>query len=287
MFFCRPSFLVLIALLFCCSAAQVAHCQTSRPSPYIDMGSQRKPEIIDTVVQFRKSAASKAQADAKQKEIARPHDHDSTTLAGEPDSLESKEVTPAIHALPASPAHIKGAAPAGIAKSEPVIESSLFEGAVDEVIGKYAEMIEKDSHEINNYPLYKFIDKWYGTEYRWGGTDNSGIDCSAFSQKLYANVYKTTLARTARLQHKSCDHIKDADDAKEGDLVFFRIHRVRISHVGVYLANGYFVHASRSQGVVISSLNTPYWRRRYASCGKVQHETKAALESEYSVSPTE
>lgn len=248
------------------------------------MGSQRKPEKIDTILEFRKSAASQAHVAAKAKDV------DSTTLAAEVDSLENRDtiaaaITPPVPATPLK--HITETNTDEATKSAEVVDRTLFEGNVDEMIGKYAELIEKEPHEINNYPLYRFIDKWYGTKYKWGGTDLEGVDCSGFSQKLYESVYNTTLARTSRQQHKNCERIKDSDDAKEGDLVFFRIHRLRISHVAVYLANGYFVHASRSQGVVISNLNTPYWHRRYASCGKVQRESKRAMESEHTVTPTE
>ncbi len=166
-------------------------------------------------------------------------------------------------------------------------DAQAYYESIDPVISKYADMIEEDAHDINNYPLYRFIDQWYGAKYKYGGSDMSGIDCSAFSQKLYDKVYGTGIVRTAKEQRKSSERIKDYDDATEGDLVFFRIHRIRVSHVGVYLANGYFVHASRSHGVTISNLNTPYWRRRYAGCGRMQKGAKAPFESEYTVSPTE
>jgi len=146
----------------------------------------------------------------------------------------------------------------------------------EELINKYAGMINVESKEINNYPLYRFIDQWYGTEYRFGGTDINGIDCSAFSQKLYDQVYGIELLRTTREQRHNSEKVKYFDDALQGDLVFFRIHRFRISHVGVYLANGYFVHASSSQGVVISNLNNKYWRRRFAGCGRVAKEEHAS-----------
>jgi NlpC/P60 family protein len=153
------------------------------------------------------------------------------------------------------------------------------EEVVDPVIKRYAEMINLDPSEIDNYPLYKFISKWYGTGYKWGGTDRSGIDCSAFTQKLYSAVFNTELARTSRDQHKTCEKIQHHEDAAQGDLIFFRIHRWRVSHVGVYLANGFFVHCSRSRGVVISSLDNKYWRRRYASCGKIERREVRPSES--------
>jgi cell wall-associated NlpC family hydrolase len=124
----------------------------------------------------------------------------------------------------------------------------------------------------NNYSLLKFINKWYGSNYRLGGCDKSGIDCSGFSQKLYEEVYCTGLERTAKDQFKKAKHIKKLKDATEGDLVFFHVRSRRITHVGVYLANDYFVHASSSQGVVISNLKDQYWHKYYAGCGRIPKE---------------
>jgi len=152
---------------------------------------------------------------------------------------------------------------------------------MDTLIGKYAEMISVDRSEMSNFNLYFFIDEWYGTKYKYGGTDSTGIDCSAFSQKLYGKVYGVEILRTARAQHKHCERIKYPNDASEGDLLFFRIHHLRVSHVGVYLANGYFVHSSASKGVVISNLNNKYWRKRFAGCGRVPHEDRSISESDY------
>jgi lipoprotein Spr len=154
-------------------------------------------------------------------------------------------------------------------------------GDASKVIHKYAGMIEKQPTELRNYSLYTFIDNWYGARYKYGGADRSGIDCSAFSQRLYDDIYGVDLERTARQQRRSCDRIKQLSDAKEGDLVFFHVRSFRVSHVGVYLANGYFVHASRSQGVVISSLNSRYWRRRLATCGRMPMEDKEVSESDF------
>lgn len=140
-------------------------------------------------------------------------------------------------------------------------------------IAKYAEMVGLGKRDINNYPLYKFVDKWYGTHYRLGGDDERGIDCSGFARKLYGDVYGIDLTRTAMDQYKECTRDKCAANAKEGDLVFFKQKSKRITHVGVYLANDYFVHSSTSQGVVISNLKDEYWHRHYAGIGKVRKET--------------
>jgi len=135
---------------------------------------------------------------------------------------------------------------------------------------KYADMvgIAEAGSKVNS-DLYKFISKWYGTHYRLGGEDENGIDCSAFSRRLYGDVYGIDLTRTANEQYKICKKVKQSKLAEEGDLVFFRHKTKRVSHVGVYLANDYFVHSSTSQGVVISNLKDSYWRQHYITIGKV------------------
>ncbi len=158
--------------------------------------------------------------------------------------------------------------------------ASFIEEVADPVIIKYADMISLEPSDISNYPLYRFIDEWYGVKYRWGGSTRKGIDCSALSQKLYTQVYNTKIKRTSKQQFRNCERFKKHTEASEGDLVFFRINRIRLSHVGVYLANGYFVHASRGHGVMISNLENKYWRRRYASCGRIEREETEA-ESDY------
>ncbi len=179
--------------------------------------------------------------------------------------------------LPVKVAAIETDHPIGDEPSPAISEEEIIEP----VITKYAGMISVEPSDITNYPLYHFIDQWYGIRYRYGGSDIKGIDCSAFSQKLYSKVYGIELVRTAREQHRIAERIRDYEEASEGDLIFFRIHRLRISHVGVYLANGYFVHASKSKGVVISNLNNKYWTRRYAGCGHVEREDKTISESDY------
>ena len=134
---------------------------------------------------------------------------------------------------------------------------------------KYALMLDVAIESIKNTSLYQFIENWYGTRYRYGGTTKKGIDCSAFTDKLISAVYSLVLPRTAREQYKFCEHISK-DDLLEGDLVFFKMKR-GVSHVGVYLANGHFVHSSRSKGVMISSLDNSYYAKRFVSGGRVEN----------------
>lgn len=132
---------------------------------------------------------------------------------------------------------------------------------------KYAMLMDVAIESLTNLSLYKFVEEWFGIRYRMGGTTKRGIDCSAFTSTLLLAVYSLSVPRTARLQYKSCTHISK-DDLLEGDLVFFNT-RGGVSHVGVYLSNGRFVHASSSRGVMISSLDDNYFARRFISGGRV------------------
>jgi hypothetical protein len=144
---------------------------------------------------------------------------------------------------------------------------------------KYANMLGVLPQVITNDLLYDFIDEWYGTRYRLGGTDKRGIDCSAFVQRLYARVFNVSLFRTAAEQFSLCHSIWNKEDLEEGDLVFFNIRTKRISHVGIYLMNGYFVHSCSSQGVIISKLSDAYWKKYYAGAGRVPKGLKLPQES--------
>lgn len=133
---------------------------------------------------------------------------------------------------------------------------------------KYAIKLDVPVELLQNRSLYDFIEKWWGTRYRMGGTTSKGIDCSAFAQTLLLSVFSFQLPRTTREQYKIVQHISEPL-LKEGDLVFFSTVRRGVSHVGVYLHNNKFVHASTSSGVMISDLNDSYWGKRYIGAGRV------------------
>lgn len=131
---------------------------------------------------------------------------------------------------------------------------------------KYAQILDRDVESVTNTSLYNFIDEWWATRYRYGGTSKNGIDCSAFTGLLENTVYTTNLPRTARDQYDACEKI-DRDSLLEGDMVFFNT-RGGVSHVGVYLGGGYFVHASVSSGVTISNLSDDYYSRKFIGGGR-------------------
>lgn len=135
---------------------------------------------------------------------------------------------------------------------------------------KYAELLNADYSTMSNIPMFEFIDEWYGTRYRLGGTTKKGIDCSALTQYLFSFVYGLTIPRTAREQYRYSSRISRTE-LQEGDLVFFNT-RGGVSHVGVYLQNNKFVHAATSSGVMISDLYDDYWARRFIGVGRVEKE---------------
>lgn len=120
----------------------------------------------------------------------------------------------------------------------------------------------------SNTKLYQFIYDWIGTPYRLGGNSKKGIDCSKFAYELYNQVFNTTLGHNSRNIYTQVSPVKKSD-LKAGDLVFFKIRSRHITHVGVYIGDGKFAHASSSRGVMISALDEAYWRRYYHDGGRM------------------
>ncbi|MEQ9187445.1 MAG: NlpC/P60 family protein [Cryomorphaceae bacterium] len=112
-----------------------------------------------------------------------------------------------------------------------------------------------------------FVRDWEGVPYKYGGTSKSGVDCSGFVGVLYRDVYKKDVPRTTEGLARSSKSL-DRNELVEGDLVFFDIQGKKKSHVGVYLRNEQFVHASSSKGVVVSSLTNPYYQKAFSSGGR-------------------
>ncbi len=135
---------------------------------------------------------------------------------------------------------------------------------------KYAQLMDMEVEAINNIKLYEAIDEWWATRYRYGGTTKHGIDCSALTGALLRAGYGITPERTARAQYAQSEKIS-RDNLQEGDLVFFNT-RGGISHVGLYLGNGNFVHSSVHSGVTISSLNDSYYGKKYIGGGRIAAE---------------
>ncbi|MDQ7727131.1 NlpC/P60 family protein [Halomonas sp. SpR8] len=116
--------------------------------------------------------------------------------------------------------------------------------------------------------------RWAGTPYRIGGTTKRGIDCSALVRNVYRDTFNLELPRSTRGQVHEGRPI-DRQELQAGDLVFFSPPG-RYNHVGIYVGDGYFLHASTSRGVIISSLDNSYWRRHYWQARRALEPTHMA-----------
>jgi cell wall-associated NlpC family hydrolase len=136
---------------------------------------------------------------------------------------------------------------------------------------KYAILTGATVEEMTNIKLLNFMEYWYGAPYHYGGSTRDGIDCSAFASLLMSAVYGIdNLPRMSKDQYFAGRRI-GRDELQEGDLIFFHTmgkHR-SVTHVGVYLRNQKFVHASIS-GVMISDMGEGYYSKHFSGAARVR-----------------
>jgi len=121
---------------------------------------------------------------------------------------------------------------------------------------------------------------WLGTRYHFGGVGRDGIDCSAFTRTVYGTVASIELPRTAAMQSTVGMPVNRRNDLRFGDLVFFHTRRhARVSHVGIYLGDNLFAHASSRYGVTISSLESTYYSKRMIGARRITESDLVRLAS--------
>ncbi|MBI4929857.1 MAG: C40 family peptidase [Bacteroidetes bacterium] len=146
---------------------------------------------------------------------------------------------------------------------------STTNGSYKTIEEKYTQLLGVSKENISNKKLYSFIDEWYGVKYKYGGKSKSGVDCSGFATILFKEIFgKNIMGSSASLYHQ-CTAISKKD-LQEGDLVFFRIESKEISHVGIYLQNNKFVHATTKAGVMIDDLNEEYYKKYFEGGGRIK-----------------
>ena len=137
------------------------------------------------------------------------------------------------------------------------------------------KIIEQLEEELNNENkgnkfegrLLSSSKKWLGTPYQYGGTTQSGVDCSGFVLNVYSDLgYK--VPRTSREQYEYTKRIS-SNEKLVGDLVFFR-RGSDVGHVGIYVGSNKMIHASTSRGVIIQDLDNEYLERTFAGFGRVK-----------------
>lgn len=129
------------------------------------------------------------------------------------------------------------------------------------------------NQDISSFPSVDFseqqfedeVKKYLGIPYRSGGTTKKGMDCSGFTRIVYDQLLGLELPKNSTSQFRFAEMEKvNSGDLQTGDLIFFgNSKKKRVNHVGVYLSDGQFIHASSSQGITVSSLENRYWKKRF------------------------
>ena len=133
---------------------------------------------------------------------------------------------------------------------------------------KYAPILGS-TNQLSNIELYQFMDQWMKTPYKYGGNSKAGIDCSRLSIMLLDQVYHKDISGSSADIYEQSKPLP-VESLKEGDLVFFKINGSVVNHMGVYLINNKFIHATTKAGVLISDLNEAYYRKYFFSAGRIK-----------------
>lgn len=142
---------------------------------------------------------------------------------------------------------------------------------------KYAILLNMEVESLPSKPLLEAVDEWYGVRYRSGGNTKTGVDCSGFTLAVYTAVYGMMIPRVSREQYRISRKISTTE-LQEGDLVFFNTTGRGVSHVGVYLGNNKFIHASVSRGVMVNDLFETYYLKRFVGAGRIDNKQMVAAD---------
>jgi cell wall-associated NlpC family hydrolase len=149
---------------------------------------------------------------------------------------------------------------------EEYIGTNLSRDSILAFLNKETSGVEITERDRIIFEVIKYLD----TPYRYGGTTDKGLDCSAFTGAVYRNSLQINLPRSSADQYGVGEKLKSQDELKFGDLVFFKTRRrARVSHVGIYLGERLFAHASTSRGVIVSSLDETYYKKRYVGARRI------------------
>ena len=153
-------------------------------------------------------------------------------------------------------------------KAAQVIPAGFTKESAEALISKYEGLTQTSIDMEKSFSLYYRIDTWMGAPYKYGGNTRKGVDCSGFCCNIYQYVYSMKIPRSSMEQFKKTTKVRKRK-LKEGNLVFFHFEgENKVSHVGIYLGNHRFVHASTKKGVCIDDLRNKTYRKGYVRGGR-------------------
>ena len=156
---------------------------------------------------------------------------------------------------------------------EPI--ATLSPAEAEKALAESADLLSKWHNPEEQRLFVKVATAFLGAPYRWGGVSLKGLDCSAFVRKIY-ELFDVTLPRTAREQAHVGTTVA-REDMIEGDLVFFNTRR-SFGHVGIYIGNNQFVHASSGNRIVkIDNLNESYFNKRFVKAVRLKGMDEGVL----------
>ncbi|MCX5883357.1 MAG: C40 family peptidase, partial [Deltaproteobacteria bacterium] len=133
--------------------------------------------------------------------------------------------------------------------------------------------------DFSEQKLKEEMMEYLGIPYRSGGTTIKGMDCSGFARTIYSNLFGIELPHNSAAQFSfpKLQRI-DEDELQTGDLVFFS-RKKRINHVGVYIGDGNFIHATNGNGIMVSSLDDQHWKTRIVGTKRLMSFDKTGMDT--------
>ena len=244
-----PAFVAAVILSSCTALKSLNFTSNKQVMPVSSPASQTK--FIDDI--SLTPATPVVKAEMRSEPAITINSSEGSNIAGKP--VQAAEVSEVTQIL---------------ASRTPDIESSTA------VQLKYALLLQTEVESLPSKELLDAVDEWYGVRYMRGGNSSRGVDCSGFTVAVYAAVYGFTLPRISRDQYRISRKISTTE-LQEGDLVFFNTTGRGVSHVGVYLGNNRFIHASVSRGVMVNSLFEKYYLQRFVGAGRIDNKQLVSL----------
>ena len=144
----------------------------------------------------------------------------------------------------------------------------------------FAPVFEHEASASTSYSVEKLnqiSSKYIGVRYSYGGTSESGFDCSGYVRHVFNELGITSLDRTSSGMYQQGTAVSKSD-LEPGDLVFFNTSGSGVSHVGIYVGSGEFIHASSSKGVTKTDLNDKhYWGNKYVGAKRIAEFSSSAV----------